>query len=36
MTVLYDEKLTVEGLTLVGRRDKQDQERADLSTIMEG
>lgn len=36
MTVLYDEKLTVEGLTLVGRRDKQDQERAELSTIMEG
>lgn len=36
MTVLYDEKTTVEGLTLVGRRDKQDRNRADLSTIMEG
>lgn len=36
MTVLYDEKLTVEGLTLVGRRDKQDQERAELSTLMDG
>lgn len=36
MTVLYDEKVTVEGLTLVGRRDKQDQERAELSTIMGG
>lgn len=36
MTVLYDEKLNVEGFTLVGRRDKQDRERADLSAIMEG
>lgn len=36
MTVLYDEMLTVEDLTLVGRRDKQDQDRAALSKIMEG
>lgn len=36
MTVLYDEKTTVEGLTLVGRRDKQDRNRANLSSIMEG
>lgn len=36
MTVLYDEMQTVEGITLVGRRDKQDQDRAALSSIMEG
>lgn len=36
MTVLYDEKLTVDSLTLVGRRDKQDKNRAELSSIMQG
>ena len=36
MTVLYDEALTVEGLTLAGRRDKQDKDRADLSSILRG
>ncbi|WP_036718677.1 metallophosphoesterase [Paenibacillus sp. JCM 10914] len=35
MTVLYDETLEVEDLVLVGRRDKQDRERADLSEIMQ-
>lgn len=35
MTVLYDETLTVEELTLVGRRDKQDRSRAELSSIMQ-
>lgn len=36
MTVLYDEMLTVSDLTLVGRRDKQDKDRAELSSIMKG
>ncbi|MFC7680559.1 metallophosphoesterase [Paenibacillus sp. GCM10028914] len=36
MNILYDETLTVDGLTLVGRRDKQDKNRAELSSIMQG
>ena len=36
MTVLYDETLEVEGLTLAGRRDKSDSERAALSEVLEG
>lgn len=36
MTVLYDETLTVDDLILVGRRDKQDKDRAALSSIMQG
>lgn len=35
MTILYDETLTVDDLTLVGRRDKQDKNRAALSSIMQ-
>ncbi|WP_422659636.1 metallophosphoesterase [Paenibacillus sp. EC2-1] len=35
MTILYDETLAIDDLTLVGRRDKQDKNRAELSSIMQ-
>ncbi|WP_211184639.1 metallophosphoesterase [Paenibacillus lemnae] len=34
MTVLYDETTVVEGMTIAGRRDKQDEERAALSEVL--
>jgi len=37
MTVLYDESVVVgEWLTLIGRRDKSDEERAELAELTEG